>query len=73
MNEPSIKWPNKSWKHFWLWNRINDVATLSLEKYFKSTITVEGINATEIYSFGEVLGLTVEEEIVRSLNELRTE
>ena len=36
-----------------------------------STITISGINATELYSFGAVLGLIIEEEVVRTLNNLR--
>jgi hypothetical protein len=38
----------------------------------KSSITISGINVTEIYSFGSVLGITIEEEVVRSLNMMRS-
>lgn len=72
MNAPSPEEPSTSWEHYSLWKRVKDT-TAHLERHFQSTITVSGINATEIYSFGEVLGLTIEEEVVRSLNWLRAE
>lgn len=43
----------------------------NLPREFKSTITVSGIAATEVYTFGAVLGATIEEEVVRTLNNLK--
>ena len=62
--------PDADWQHYELWVKVKHTA-LELDKHFKSTITVSGINATEIYSFGTVLGLTIEEEVVRNLNMMR--
>ncbi|MGD0175733.1 MAG: hypothetical protein ABSC50_02780 [Candidatus Bathyarchaeia archaeon] len=44
-----------------------------IPKEFRSTITVAGVRATEIYSFSEALGVTIEQEIVRTLNDIREE
>ena len=68
---PTRKEPDADWKHHGLWSKVKNAAQ-ELDTYFKSTITVSGINATEIYSFGSVLGLTIEEEVVRSLNVMRS-
>ena len=68
---PTRKEPDMGWEHYHLWSKVKKAA-LELNTYFKSTITVSGINATEIYSFGSVLGLTIEEEVVRSLNVMRS-
>lgn len=70
MNSPKRVLPDKNWPHYNVWSNVKEVAK-RLDFNFKSTITVSGINATEIYSFSEVLGLTIEEEVVRNLNELR--
>ncbi len=67
---PTRKEPDVDWKHHGLWSKVKSAAQ-ELDTYFKSTITVSGINATEIYSFGSVLGLAIEEEVVRSLNMMR--
>ena len=70
MNPPVRSPPNETWQHYHLWNRVKN-SIGHLDSTFRSTITVSGINATEIYAFGEVLGLTIEEEVVRNLNMLR--
>ena len=68
---PTRKEPDADCEHHDLWSKVKNAAQ-ELDTYFKSTITVSGINATEIYSFGSVLGLTIEEEVVRSLNVMRS-
>jgi len=70
LDEPRRIPPPESWKHYELWERIKDTIN-EIPKYFKSTISVSGIRATEIYTFGAVLGITIEEEVVRTLNDLR--
>ena len=69
--KPTRKEPDTDWEHHDLWSKVKSAAQ-ELDTYFKSTITVSGINVTEIYSFGSVLGLTIEEEVVRSLNVMRS-
>ncbi|MCS6858869.1 MAG: hypothetical protein NZT92_00955 [Abditibacteriales bacterium] len=70
-NPPKRKSPSPNWTHFNLWNRVQNVFQ-EIPQSFKSTISVSGIRATEIYAFSEVLGLTIEEEVVRTLNDLRS-
>jgi len=67
---PSVKEPSKNWQHYDLWLRVK-ATLLELPKHFVSAITVSGINVTEIYTFGGVLSSTIEEETVRTLNNLR--
>ena len=67
---PREKEPPKSWQHYNLWLRVKE-ALLNLPKHFESAITVSGINVTEIYTFSGVLSSTIEEETVRTLNNLR--
>ncbi|MBI2761786.1 MAG: hypothetical protein HYX51_10220 [Chloroflexi bacterium] len=62
--------PDPSWEHYALWHNVRE-AFKELPLQFKSTITVSGISATEIFSFGAVLGFTIEEEVVRTLNALK--
>lgn len=69
---PTREEPSKNWEHFELWKRIF-VLFENLPKQFESIITVSGIAATEVYTFGAVLGATIEEEVVRTLNILRSE
>lgn len=68
---PKRKPPSPRWAHFHLWSRIQSVFR-EIPQSFQSTISVSGIRATEIYAFSEVLGLTIEEEVVRTLNDLRS-
>lgn len=69
-NEPNEIRPQNDWEHLALWSRINKVLE-DLPSLFSSTITVSGISVLEVYSFGAVLGLTVEEEVVMALNQSR--
>lgn len=62
--------PPETWEHYGLWKRVVE-ALENLPREFKSTITVSGIAATEVYTFGAVLGATIEEEVVRTLNNLK--
>lgn len=69
-NKPVIKNPDSDWEYFYLWEKIKQLIA-QLPENFHSTISVSGISTTEIYSFGAVLGLTIEEEVVRTLNNLK--
>lgn len=67
---PKRHLPPKHWPHYELWKRAREVF-YEIPKHFRSTISVSGIRATEIFTFGAVLGITIEEEVVRTLNDLR--
>ena len=68
--EPVAELPPEGWKYFRLWKRVREAVFL-LKDEFKSTVEIGGLHANELYSFGEVLGFTIEAEVVRCLNNLR--
>ncbi len=69
---PTEELPEESWKNYALWQRVKEIFK-ELPEHFSSTISVSGISAVEVYSFGAVLGLTIEEEVVSALNNSRAE
>jgi hypothetical protein len=72
MSEPPspIEPPNE-WKHIELWRRIKTLLE-NLTNYFRSTLNItSAVNITEIYAFGQALSYTIEEEVVRTLNDTK--
>lgn len=67
---PERERPSKEWEHYELWERVKETLSV-VPKHFKSAVTIGGVKATEIYTFGAALSATIEEEVVRTLNELR--
>jgi hypothetical protein len=67
---PQKRPPDKLWAHYELWEKTQQ-ALLELPGHFKSAISVSGIKAVEIFTFGQVLSSTIEEEVVRTLNDMR--
>jgi hypothetical protein len=67
---PQEQLPSAAWEHLSLYTQIREVLR-EIPTYFRSTISVSGIHATEIYGFSSILGLTIEQEIVSTLNRLR--
>lgn len=70
MPAPSRQGPQKSSENYELWEGVRQ-ALLGLPEHFKSTLSISGIRATDIFTFGEVLGATIELEVVRTLNQER--
>jgi hypothetical protein len=68
---PQARLPASNWEHIGLYQQIGTLLT-ELPNRFQSAITVNGILATEIYAFSNVLGLTIEQEVIRTLNALRS-
>jgi hypothetical protein len=62
--------PDSSWKYFGVWQKVRD-ALRDIHTDFKSTVTITAVRATEIFTYGEVLGNTIEQEVVRTLNDMR--
>lgn len=58
------------WEHFPLWKRVGD-AVRALPSYFKTSTRIEGILGPDIFTLNAVLGATIEEQVVQTLNELR--
>lgn len=71
LSRPTITLPPEEWEHYSLWYRVYTGVLPSIHEHFHSTIQVAGVRATEIYTFGAVLGAVIEAEIVRTLNDLR--
>lgn len=70
--KPERHEPAETWEHYAVWKAVGEVLE-KLPLYFKSTISVSGVNATELYTFSAVLGSTIEQEVVRTLNNLKPE
>lgn len=62
--------PDESWEHYQLWTRVQD-ALRAIPDYFKSETNIEGILATDIFSLNALLGTTIEEQVVSTLNLMR--
>src|SRR5438477_12660111 len=63
--------PGADWEHYALWQRVWD-ALRAVPDYFKTTTSTEGILGPDIFTLNTVLGATIEEQVVRTLNSLRS-
>lgn len=72
VNPPQRVYPDETWEHNELYFQVRE-SLIHITDDFKSVIEIKGVNATEIYAFSAVLGLTIEHEIIRTLNNLRNE
>lgn len=59
--------PPDDWEYYELWKSVQETIK-RVHIYFQSSIPITGINATELYSLGEALGLIIEQEVVKTLN-----
>lgn len=66
---PAIQEPQE-WEHFSLWQRVRE-AILAIPAYFKTATNIEGMLATDIFTLNAVLGATIEDQVVKTLNEMR--
>lgn len=62
--------PDPNWEHHDLYARIRE-AIYSLPLYFKTETLISGIMATDIFTLNSTLGATIEEQVVRTLNDMR--
>jgi len=69
-SEPKRKSPADSWKHFKLYSRVKE-AIKALPAHFKTDTFIEGISATDIFTLNSVLGATIENQVVATLNQMR--
>lgn len=68
--EPKEK-PWVTWPHFSLWERVHD-ALLAAPGYFKSDIMITGVPATDLQNLNTLLGATIEDRVVDTLNSMRS-
>ena len=69
--EPTRKLPRKDWKHLQLYRRVRE-AIGSLPIHFRTETNIAGVMATDLHTLNTLLGATIEEQVVRTMNLLRS-
>ncbi|MEX2093844.1 MAG: hypothetical protein WD971_14255 [Pirellulales bacterium] len=69
-SEPVRDLPDSSWPHYSLYKNVRE-AIASLPVYFRTETQIAGIMATDLHTLNSVLGATIEEQVVRTLNLIR--
>ncbi|MHB1033961.1 MAG: hypothetical protein ACYC35_06235 [Pirellulales bacterium] len=67
---PAGDLPTPEWAHYRLYRDVRE-AIASLPIYFRTETHISGIMATDLHTLNSVLGATIEEQVVRTLNLLR--
>lgn len=67
---PERRLPGADWEHEQLYGAVRD-AIDSLPIYFRTETRISGIMATDLHTLNTVLGATIEEQVVRTLNLVR--
>jgi hypothetical protein len=68
---PECELPAPDWEHYQLYKSIRE-AIATLPVYFRTETHIAGIMATDLHTLNAVLGATIEEQVVRTLNLIRT-
>ena len=68
---PSPVEPDATWEHIEAWKGAKK-AISALPNRFESELFVSGVHATDLFAFNSSLGATIEEQVVASLNNLRS-
>lgn len=68
---PTRRLPDESYEHFALYRSIRE-AIAALPIYFRTETHIAGVMATDLHTLNNVLGATIEEQVVRTLNLVRT-
>jgi hypothetical protein len=63
--------PDAAWEHSALYKSVRE-AIATLPVYFRTETHISGIMATDLHTLNTVLGATIEEQVVRTLNLIRT-
>ena len=58
------------WEHYALWKRVRD-ALFACPDHFSTSTTIEGLLATDIFTLNTPLAATIEESVVKTLNDMR--
>lgn len=67
---PNPTVPDNSWQHYSLYHRVVN-ALYAVPAHFSSRTTIEGLVATDLQTLNSVLGATIEEQVVSTLNQMR--
>jgi hypothetical protein len=70
MSEPSRTLPEPGDDHYELYKNVRE-AISSLPIYFRTETHISGVMATDLHTLNTVLGATIEEQVVRTLNLIR--
>ena len=69
--QPADTEPNNKWPHIALWRAVK-AALYALPSRFESDLVISGVLAPDLFSFNSSLGATIEEQVVASMNKLRS-
>ena len=67
---PQRELPPDDWEHVELYRNVREAIT-GLPIYFRTETQISGVLATDLHTLNTVLGATIEEQVVRSLNLVR--
>lgn len=67
---PQRQLPPATWEHHALYKNVRE-AIATLPVYFRTETHISGIMATDLHTLNNVLGATIEEQVVRTLNLIR--
>ena len=67
---PTLQLPPESWAHFDLYQRVRE-AVRAMPLYFRTETYISGILATDLHTLNTVLGATIEDQAVATLNAMR--
>ncbi|MCK4342951.1 MAG: hypothetical protein KAY37_14655 [Phycisphaerae bacterium] len=67
---PSRELPATDWEHYQLYKDVRE-AIACLPIYFRTETHISGLMATDLHTLNTVLGATIEEQVVRTLNLIR--
>lgn len=68
---PKRELPGENWPHTQLHQRVRD-AIRTIPLYFRTQTTIEGLSATDIFTLSAALGATIENQVVSTLNQMRS-
>ncbi len=63
--------PSEHWPHREIFRRVRE-AIFSLPAFFQTDTNIEGISATDVFTLNSVLGATIENQLVATLNRMRS-
>lgn len=69
--EPIKTVPDEKWSHSKLYRRVK-LALPALPIHFNTETYIEGISAVDIFTLNATLGATIEDQVVNTLNQIRT-
>ena len=71
MTRPSPSQPSVAWPHYQAYRRVVE-AIYAIPAHFNSRTVIEGIPATDLQTLNTVLGAAIEEQVVATLNRMRS-